>query len=291
MIQPVVEFRNVSFTYEGAERPALRGISLKIWPGEIVGICGPEAAGKTTICRCINGLIPHFYLGKLEGQVIVNGQDTGSMELGQISHQVGLIFDNPQDQLFCNTVIDEAAFGPENLGVPVDEIEKRVAEALAVTRLTGLEERHPSQLSGGQQQSLAIASILAMRPSVFVLDEPTANLDPIGSQQMLSLVRELTAAEGKNMVIVSHKIEKMAAIAERIVVVDQGTILADGPFREVVSENVDLLLELGLEVPQVTQLALRLADEGVDLRVNGLLPLTVKEFEQAWLARGAWGSD
>jgi energy-coupling factor transporter ATP-binding protein EcfA2 len=281
----VVEFRDVTFTYEGATRPALRDINLQIWPGEIVAICGPEAAGRTTLCRCINGLVPHFYLGKLEGQVIVNGHNTMSMELGQISHQVGLIFDNPQDQLFCNTVVDEAAFGPENLGISVAEIERRVSEALMITRLTGLEERHPSQLSGGQQQSLAVASILTMRPSVFVLDEPTANLDPVGSQHTLSLVKELTTQEEKNMIIVSHKIEKVAAVADRLIVVDQGAIVMDGPFRKVISENVELMLTLGLEVPQITQLTLRLAENGIDLMVDGLLPLDAEEFERAWSAK------
>ncbi|HHV56581.1 MAG TPA: ATP-binding cassette domain-containing protein [Firmicutes bacterium] len=273
MREVLVNMQGVTFTYEGSSDPALKNVDFTLHKGEFVLLTGPGGAGKTTLCSCLNGLIPNFFMGRFSGKVEVCGLDTKKVSIGQLSQKVGLIFQDPLSQLVCNTVIDEVAFGPENLGVPSAEIEQRIRQAIEAVRLKGLEDKQPTGLSGGQQQAVALAAILAMLPEVFVLDEPTANIDPLGSRQVFSLVREL-ARQGKTVLLVSHKIEDLVDLVDRMVVMDQGKIIAQGPPRQVL-QDTRRLKELGLAPPQVAELALELRKAG--LVKDGFYPITVEE--------------
>lgn len=268
-----MEFENVSFTYVDTKQPALRDISLRIKEGELVLITGPSGAGKSTLCCCINGLVPHFYTGELAGNVIVNGVDTKNQTIGSLSTEVGLLFQDPTSQLVSPTVVDELAFGPENLGIAKEEIGKRIEYSLDVMRLRPYVDRNPATLSGGEQQACALGAIAAMRPEIYVLDEPTSNLDPIGSSTVLSAITELARKEKKTMVIVEHKIEELAHVVDTIVVMQEGRIVMSGEPRQVLKET-ELLEKVGLKAPPAAVVCNELASKfGVELGV----PLTVDE--------------
>jgi energy-coupling factor transport system ATP-binding protein len=268
-----IEISNVTWTYRKTENPAITNLNIDIKPSEIVFITGPAGAGKTTFCRFINGLIPHFYTGKLEGKVVVRGMDTAEYPPETLCGYVGLIFDNPSNQLFNLTVYDEIAFGPENLCIPPDKIREIVADALKFCRLETYVDKTPHHLSGGEQQACALASIMAMRPQIYVLDEPTANLDPYGTELVFDRVEDLFRTEKKTGIIVEHKLEQISKLADRMIVLDQGKIILEGKPREVM-QSVDKLSQLGLKVPQVTLLAHNLQKKGIDLKN---LPTSLEE--------------
>ncbi|MEM4250475.1 MAG: energy-coupling factor transporter ATPase [Candidatus Bathyarchaeia archaeon] len=268
-----IEINDVTWTYRRTERPAVTGLNLKVRPGEIVFVTGPAGAGKTTLCRFLNGLIPHFYTGELKGRVLVRGMDTADYPPEILCGHVGLIFDNPSNQLFNLTVFDEIAFGPENLCIPADKIKEIVADALKFCRLEAYVNKTPHHLSGGEQQACALASIMAMRPQIYVLDEPTANLDPYGTELVFQRTEELFRSEKKTGIIVEHKLERVAQLADRMIVLDQGRIVLEGRPKEVL-QSVERLTQLGLKVPQATQLAQRLRSKGVPISP---LPTTLEE--------------
>ncbi|MGD0689201.1 MAG: energy-coupling factor transporter ATPase [Candidatus Bathyarchaeia archaeon] len=270
-----MEFDNVTFSYAGAKEPALKDINLKIPKGQSVLIAGPNAAGKTTLCRCMNGLVPHFFIGDLNGKVTINGINSKQSGIGQLSQVAGLVFDDPTSQLVCSTVKDEAAFGAENLGVSREEIDRRVTDALEAVRLIGYETRIPQTLSGGEQQAIAIASIMVMDPEIFVLDEPTSNLDPIGSMQVLSIISDLARKQEKTLIVVSHSIEHFVDLADRIIVMNEGRVVLDDAPKEVL-QKTEQLLDMGLSPPEVTTLFSRLRAEGVSLG-GGKIPIRLEE--------------
>jgi energy-coupling factor transport system ATP-binding protein len=262
-----IEFKDVSFQYEGSETYALREINLSISQGEIILLAGPAGSGKTTLCSCINGLVPHYHNGRLSGEVLVRGYNIQRARIGGLSSLVGLVFQDPESQLVTASVIDEVAFGVENLGVPRQEINERVATALQATRLTGYEERDPHSLSGGEQQACVIAAIYAMHPEIYVMDEPLANLDPVGRAQVIRIVVEVARQRGKTLLLVEHSLEEVLPLVERVIVLDQGRIVRDGP--------VEQVLKAG-DLPQVftRPAVVRLADR---LAFNPL-PLTPQDF-------------
>ena len=228
-----VEFKNLTFTYEGAQRPALKDVSLRVNQGEIILITGPAGSGKTTLCSCINGLVPHFHEGDLEGNVFVRDYNTRTSRVGGLASIVGMVFQDPESQLVTNSVADEVAFGPENFGVPRDEINDRVADALRATRLEGYDEREPHTLSGGEQQACVIAAVYAMQPEVYVMDEPLANLDPEGKAKVLKVVVEIAKQRGKTLILVEHALEEVLPLVDRVIVMDHGQIIRDGPVAEI----------------------------------------------------------
>jgi len=230
-----IEFRDVSFNYAGSDKPALRKINLKISPGEVVLITGPAGSGKTTLCSCINGLIPHFHEGELTGEVLVRTYNTSRARIGGLASLVGMVFQDPESQLVTNSVADEIAFGPENLGVPREEINVRVQKSLEATRLVGYDEREPHSLSGGEQQANVIAAIYAMQPEIYIMDEPLANLDPVGRVHVLNVVVEVVKQRGKTLVLVEHSLEEVLPFVDRVIVVHEGEIIRDGTVTEVLT--------------------------------------------------------
>jgi len=229
---PALEFRRVTFAYRDATRPALKDISLLVERGQSVIIMGEGGAGKSTLCRCANGLIPHFQKGELTGDILAFGESTRARPVHELARRVGLVFQDFESQLFSTSVELEAAFGPENFGLPRDQIGRRIAEALSATGLAGMERRAPATLSGGEKQRLAIASVLACRPELLVLDEPTTDLDPEGKRQVFEIARWLrnSSTTAPAVVMVEHETEE-AAHFPRAVVMREGAIVYDGDVR------------------------------------------------------------
>jgi len=232
-----IHLKDVSFTYVGSLKPAIQDINLDIKTGEIVLITGPAGSGKTTLCSCINGLIPHFHEGDLQGSVMVGSYNTRKVRVGGLASLVGMVFQDTESQLVTNSVADEVAFGPENLGIAREKINRRVDEALRVTRLSGYEEREPHSLSGGEQQACVIAATYAMHPEIYVMDEPLANLDPAGRAQVLELVVKVAKQYKKTLIIVEHALEEIIPLVERIIIMDQGKIIRDGSVESVLTQG------------------------------------------------------
>lgn len=264
-----IEFDALTFTYEDAPSPALSDINLKIKPGESVLVTGPSGSGKTTLVSCLIGLIPHFHEGQLEGEIRVLERNIRRMRIGVMASAVGLVFQDPESQLVTASVADEIAFGPENLGVSRQEIEERVTDAVNMARLDGYLNRDPINLSGGEQQATAIASIYAMHPEIYVMDEPTSNLDPLGTKQVLSLIIDIAKKRGKTLVVVEHKLEEVLPLVDRAVVLDEGRVVRDGTVTEVLRQG-DIP---GIFTrPPIVQLSERLKLEGVPLTADEIFP-------------------
>ena len=235
-------------TVEYGPQPALSGVSLAIEPGEFVLISGPSGCGKSTLALCLAGLIPHVVPANLSGRVTVAGLDTQDQPLPVLAQQVGLVFQNPATQLFNATVEEEVAFAPRNLDLPGEEIEARVRQSLAATGIEHLRQRSVRTLSGGEQQRLAIAAVLALRPPVLVLDEPTANLDWRGVEQITSTLAHLHREEGLTVILFEHRLAAVAPPATRVVLMDAGRIVADGSPSAVLADKRQLAA-LGLRYP------------------------------------------
>lgn len=268
----MIFIEDFSFVYEDGTK-ALQSINLHVKKGEFLAIMGPNGAGKTTLCLSLNGIIPQIISGTLEGKVIVAGMNTIHHPVYEISQKVGMVFQDPETQLVCPDVKSEIAFGPENLGIAKDEIIRRMKWALRVVRLEGAEERTPDSLSGGQKQRLAIASSLTMLPEILVLDEPTSQLDPIGTTEVLSVIKDLNKRHGITIVMVTHKSEEIIELADRIIVLDKGRLVAKGTPREVFS-RYNLLNKIYVKLPDVTNYFTNLRAKG--LKLNNL-PYTLED--------------
>lgn len=255
-----IKFEHVSFCYEGGSTEALSDIHLTIREGEFVGIIGPNAAGKSSVCRLCNGLIPHSFDGALQGNILVQGLNTTGTKTAQLAKMVGSVFADPEAQLSQMTVWEEIAFGVANLSVPREEIMRRVEETLRLMNISDMRDRSPFTLSGGEQQRVAIASVLAMQPDILVLDEPTSNLDPQGTEDVFRTVHRLNSERGLTVIMVEHEIELLAKYASRIILMDQGKIIMDGAPGEVF-HHAQLFQRIGMNIPQVTETALILDQE------------------------------
>jgi energy-coupling factor transport system ATP-binding protein len=249
-------------SFDGSAAQALDNINLTIAPGEFVAVIGTNGSGKSTLAKHLNAL-----LLPSSGECLVAGMNTkDDVHLWDIRQKVGMVFQNPDNQIVATLVEEDVAFGPENLGLPPSEIRKRVTEALAFVGMEEYREHGPHLLSGGQKQRVAIAGVLAMRPECLVLDEPTAMLDPIGREEVLATVRRLNREENITVVYITHFMEEAVA-ADRVVVMDGGKLILSGKPSEIFSK-VELLKSLGLDVPVAAELAYRLRQEGIDLPQN-----------------------
>ena len=242
----------VSYLYPRSREPALSNISLQIHKGEFLGLIGSTGAGKTTFCLMLNGIVPQFHGGRFFGRVTVAGLDTLEHPISRLAHHVGLVFEDPETQITAVSVENEVAFALENLRVPREEIVARIPWALDAVGLQGAEKRPPHALSGGQKQRLAIAAALALQPELLVLDEPTSQLDPEGSQAIFATVRELNRALGLTVVMASHAAEEMATYADRIALLSHGELVQIGTPDEVYSD-VERLRQHGVRAPQVAE--------------------------------------
>ena len=273
----LIETRNLTFTYAGREKPSIEDINLSIDKGEFVILTGPSGCGKTTLCRCFNGLIPHFYNGELKGEVTVAGLKVDEHPTYELACHVGMVFQNPENQLFALSVEKDVAFGLENLGLPREEIRKRIDWAMKMTGIYELKERAPYELSGGQQQRVAIASILAMQSEVMVLDEPTSFLDPLGAKQIFDVIYRLNRELGITVILVEHRLDLAASYATRVIIMNDGKIVLDGPPREILSSKEAKLIGIG--IPKATRLYQILKNDGIPLKGNET-PITPKEIAE-----------
>jgi energy-coupling factor transport system ATP-binding protein len=270
----IVELKNVTYKYPLTDAPVLTDINLHVNEGEFVAIIGPNGAGKSTLCYTIAGFVPHFFKGEITGTVEVAGNESSKSNLHEWVLNVGLAFQNPFNQISGAkyTVFEEIAFGLENTGVPREEMKQRVEDTMKLTGITDLADRSPYSLSGGQQQRVALTSILVMQPKVLVLDEPTSQMDPIGTREVFGVIRTM-AESGMTVIMAEHKVEWIASFADRVVALHEGKILLEGRPQEVLAS--DLLVEKGFGISRYTSVARKAMEHG--LWKKSQLPVTLEQ--------------
>ncbi|HJU10240.1 MAG TPA: ATP-binding cassette domain-containing protein, partial [Candidatus Binataceae bacterium] len=247
---PAVEMRKVAFTYDGALTPALRGIDLMLKAGEMVGIMGASGAGKSTLAKCLNRLVPAFERGQFSGVVRIHGRTLDGAQVSDMAPLVGMVFQDFEAQLFSTNVSLEVAFTMQQIGMPRDEIAARIEPALAAVGLSGFTHRDPTSLSGGEKQRLAIAAVLALRPSLIVLDEPTTDLDPEGKAEIFALIRELRA-QGLTLIVIEHEADELRG-CDRLLLLENGEVVAEGP-PALLMPQVELLEHCGVHPPDLNR--------------------------------------
>ena len=276
----MIDIQELTFTYKDESKPALQNVNLAVPDGAFVGVIGPAGAGKTTLARAVSGMIPHHYTGDYYGRVQVNGLDTVDTALTDLSRQVGMVFQDVDSQIISSVVEDEILYGLENFGVPHEEIPERMDFALEKVGIADLRERSIASLSGGQRQKVAIASVIALRPKILVLDEPTGELDPMSSRQVFSLLKTLNRDYGITVLIVEQKIMLLCEFAEYLAVLDRGKIVRQGKTRDVLARS-DELEALGVNCPRVTLLSRMLGEQ-----TGEKLPVSVNLDEAEAMIRG-----
>ena len=249
-----IEIENLHFTYPSRSTPTLRGINAKVNPAAFILLTGPTGCGKSTLLRTLNGLIPHASGGKLSGSVRVNGATVAKQPIAVTCQQVGLLFQNPEEQLFCIIVEDEIAFGLENLGLPSHEIDRRIDSALTQVGLAGFRNRQITSLSSGQKQRVALACVCAMQPQILLLDEPTSYLDPQAAHDILEIIRDLNRQLGITVIIAGHQVNEIAPLCSRVWLMDDGKLVSDLPIDQAFS-NLKRYSQLGVQVPELAQIA------------------------------------
>jgi len=254
----------VSYIYPNSKETVLKDICLTINKGELLGVIGATGAGKTTLCLALTGIVPQFYGGRFFGKIAIAGLDSLEHPVSELARHVGIVFEDPEVQITATSVENEIAFALENLCVPREEILRRIPIVLKSVRLEGFEKKNPQELSGGQKQRLAIAAALALQPDLLILDEPTSQLDPIGSQEVFATVRELKEELGVAIVMVSHAAEEMAEFCDRIALLSQGKLIAVGTPDEIYAQ-VDLLEQNKLRPPEVAQAFSQIPHKGINL--------------------------
>jgi energy-coupling factor transport system ATP-binding protein len=283
----MIDLNNVSYRYPVSDAFVLKNISFSIEKGKFTGIIGNNGSGKTTLCNTIRGFVPHFYKGDLEGEVVVDNTKMMDYQLGQLGEKVGYVFQNPFIQVsgVKDNVFEEVAYGLENLGVPVDEIRKRVEEMLKLVKIEHLRDKNPLELSGGQRQRVALASILVMDPEILVFDEPTSQLDPIGTEQVFEII-SLMKKLGKTIILVEHKMDLIAKYADDLLVMHEGELVMQGPVREVFANPE--FEKYQIQYPHVTEIALKLQKSGTPL---SFIPIRDDELADALSMNGVIAHD
>lgn len=252
MSEKIIQISNVSFQYENSEKGALHDVSLTVEPGECILLCGESGCGKTTITRLLNGLIPHFYEGTLNGMVEVCGLKIQEEELYTIAEKVGSVFQNPRSQFFCLDTTSEVAFGCENMGLSEDEIKQRIAKVTRELKMENLMGRNIFKLSGGEKQRVACASVSAMQPEIFVLDEPTSNMD-LDAIEELKQTLLFWKKQGKTIVIAEHRLYWLKYICDRVIYMEEGHIVSDLPMKTFVTFSEDRIKAMGLRGLSLSQ--------------------------------------
>jgi energy-coupling factor transport system ATP-binding protein len=270
----IVELKDVTYRYPLTDSPALQNINLKVNEGEFVALIGSNGAGKSTLCYTLAGFVPHFFKGELTGSVEVAGNESLNSTLSEWVLNVGLAFQNPFNQISGAkyTVFEELAFGLENIGIPRDEMKTRVEDAMRLTGISDLADRSPYSLSGGQQQRVALTSILVMQPKVLVLDEPTSQMDPIGTREVFGVIRGMVE-RGMTVILAEHKVEWIAQFADRVIALKDGQILLDGTPSNILTSP--LLQSNGIGVSRYTSVARKAQEMG--LWKKETLPVTLEE--------------
>lgn len=272
----MIQISKLNFQYEDSKEFALQDIDLQINKGDFVGIIGNSGAGKTTLTRAINGMVPHHFRGDFYGEVMVKGVDTISVRPEELSEFAGSVFQDVDAQMVTSIVEDEILFGLENFRIPKKEIEDRLAWALKTVGIESLRYRNIDSLSGGQKQKVAIAAIVALKPEILVLDEPTGELDPVSSRQIFALLKELNETLGTTIVIIEQKVMLLCEFANRLLVMEKGKILYDDRTREVLKYSEELL-HTGINVPRIVTLSEELSRKGYQHR---RVPLNLTEAQE-----------
>jgi energy-coupling factor transporter ATPase len=269
----IIEIKNLTYTYPGASKASINNVSIQVDNGEFVLITGPSGCGKTTLCRCFNGLVPHFYQGELKGEISVAGIDTLKHHTYEMAKHVGLVFQNPENQLFALSIEKDVAFGLENTGVPREEMRRKVDWALNQTGIYDIRERSPHEISGGQQQRVAIAAVLATEPEIIVLDEPTSFLDPVSAEKIFEVIYKLNKQQGITVILVEHRLDLTAKYTDHLIVMDEGEVRFEGDPRDIL--NTDETRLIGVGIPKATLLFQMLKKESFNL--SGRTPLSSQE--------------
>lgn len=270
----MIELKNVSFKYELQEEKTIKNLDLYVKQGEFVGIIGKNGSGKTTLCNIIRGIIPDFVQGTITGSISIDNKDIDDIERGEMAELVGFVFQNPFSQIsgIKKTVFEEIAYGLESLGVPREEIRQRVTDVIKLLKIEDLQDKNPNELSGGQSQRVAIASIIVMNPKVLIFDEPTSQLDPLGTEEIFDILK-LLKSQNKTIILVEHKIDLIAEYADRVVVMDDREIIFNGETHEVLSN--DKIEQHNVSMPIVSKLAYKLNEEKPGFFKN--IPITLDE--------------
>lgn len=270
----MIEFKNISFKYELQEEKTLKDINLHVKEGEFIGLIGKNGAGKTTLCSIIRGIIPDFVQGDISGDIVIDSKNINDIERGEMAELVGFVFQNPFSQIsgIKDTVFEEIAYGLENLGVEREEMKRRVKNVIELLNIEDLQDKNPLELSGGQSQRVAIASIIVMNPKILIFDEPTSQLDPLGTEEIFDILK-LLKKEHKTIILVEHKIDLIAEYADRVVVLDEGEIVFDDETHKVLSNKK--IEDHNVSMPIVSQLAYRLNEEKAGIFKN--IPITLEE--------------
>ncbi|MFJ7724673.1 energy-coupling factor ABC transporter ATP-binding protein [Neobacillus sp. NPDC097160] len=268
-----IQLRNVSYKYPIGKGDVLKDVNVEIEKGGFYALIGANGSGKTTFCNVLRGFVPHFYKGDLRGEVLIDGKDIREWDMGELAQKIGFVFQNPFTQIsgVKETVFDEIAFGLENLGVEVDVIIQKVEDVIDILGIGYLRDKNPQELSGGQKQRVALASIIVMEPEILVIDEPTSQLDPRGTEDIFKII-ELMKLKGKTIILAEHKIELIAEKAEMILVFKDGEVVMQGTTKEILTDK--RVQEYGAALPQYALLGLEMEKRNWDV---DRIPLTEQE--------------
>ena len=267
-----IKFNNFSYRYKGNEEYALNDINLEIQENKFILLAGETGSGKTSLIRCLNGLIPQFYAGFYKGSVEITGYDTVETSIANLSTNVGIVFQNPENQLIAMTVEQEIAFGMENLGIPRDEMIKRMDESVKLTEIEHLLDKAPFELSGGEQQRVAIASILVLKPRILILDEPTALLDPKMAKKILSLLKKIQSESNITIIISEHRMDLILPLVDEIILMKEGRIIGHDVKDNII--NGDDFNKLPINHPVIFSLFNELKQENF---ISGKIPASIPE--------------